>query len=56
MPAVTASKYVDNTVKGYIRSFFVGSNGETIPSGTTWTVTKHYRTFKGDYRTILGLD
>lgn len=47
---------VDNTAKGYIRTFSVGGNGETIPSGTTWTVTKHYRTFKGDYRAILGLD
>lgn len=47
---------VDNTVKGYIRSFFVSSNGETIPSGTTWSITKHYRTFKGDYRAVLGLD
>lgn len=45
---------IDNTVKGYIRTFVVGASGATVPSGTTWTTTKHYRTFKGDFNSVVG--
>lgn len=45
----------DNTIKSYFRSF-VGdpANGVTIPAATTWGYSKHYRTFKGDFRAVLG--
>lgn len=45
---------VDNTIKGYIRTFSVPSTGATIPAGASWTTKKHYRVFRGDYRPSVG--
>jgi len=45
---------IDNMIKSYFRTFVTDANGALIPAGTTWGYSKHYRTFKGDFRAVLG--